>query len=524
MRKTRPSGSTQQHNPAASVYGGHRFSLIAELGAAAALLIVALIAVNGWHVWHTYHLALERSRANTQNLTQALSQHASDTFAQAESTLQELAGQISQSGMGNDQLPRLQRIFLEKTQALAQINAISLFDATGRMIVTAANRLPVSTDYSDREYFQYHRDHPQLTVHIGKVIRSRISNDLVLPISRRLNHPDGSFAGVLLESVMINHFRNFYTKFEIDDDSTLMMLLNNGTILYRQPYNEKAIGTTIAGSDLYKENIRQNHAGIVTSSLAADQRQNVYSFTHLKDFPVIITTGLSLDRSLLDWRRDAISQGVITLIFVTLIALTGLLLIRQVRARMHIELELIRTQQELRKLNRSLEKLARSDGLTGLYNRRHFDLTLAHEFNRSLQQHQDLGLILLDVDYFKQFNDLYGHVAGDECLKLIGKTLRELPLRARDLVARYGGEEFIVLLPDTNLAGTLAVAQRIVREVEQLRVPHQGSPTDILTLSIGIFVGVPRADRDTPSKLIVKADAALYQAKHQGRNQICVAG
>ncbi len=523
MRKRRRFDSPRQDNPEAILHGPHRFSLLFELGASALLLIVALVAINVWHLWQTYQSALAKSQTTTLNLTQALSQHASDTFAQAQATLEELAQQINAQGTGAAQLPLLHQLFQQKTAGLKQISALSLFDAAGRMIVTASERLPSVNSYSDRDYFIYHRDHPELTLRIGKVIRSRMTNSLIVPISRRLNHADGSFAGVLLESIMLDHFRNFYTRFMISDDSTLMMLLDNGTVLYRQPYDEKIIGTTIAGSPLYRDNIRQHTSGIVNGALAADPGQKLYSYTHLKQYPVIVTTGLSLDQNMADWRQDAVNHAVMTLVFVVMITAVCLVLMRQARARMRAEQQLIHAQQELRKLNRSLEQLARSDGLTGLYNRRHFDLSLDNEFQRALRAQRELGIILLDVDYFKQFNDLYGHVAGDECLKRIGQTLKNLPLRHRDVVARYGGEEFIVLLPDTDRAGTLAVARRIQQEIVALNIPHQGSPTGSLTPSLGVFVGLPVAGLDTPTRLVVKADSALYQAKRQGRNQICLA-
>ncbi|WP_213989289.1 GGDEF domain-containing protein [Sodalis sp. dw_96] len=523
MRKIRPFGSPRQRAREYSVYGRQRFTLMFQLGASATLLILALILLNGLHLWRTYHQALARSEANTANLTQALTQHASDTFVQAEATLEELTEIINQQGLTSEKLPGLHRLFQEKTHGLQQIDAISFYNALGRMVVTAADTLPSVNDFSDRDYFIYHRDHADLTIRIGQVIRSRMTHELILPLSRRLNNPDGSFAGVLLESVMISHFRHFYTKFIISDDSTLMMLLNNGTVLYRHPYNEKVIGTTIADSPLFKDNIRQNQSGTVNSALSNDPQSMVYSYAHLKQFPVIITSGVTMDQALADWRRDAFSHAAMTLIFVLMISLTCLLLMRQVRARMRIELELIHAQQELRKLNTSLEKLARSDGLTGLYNRRHFDLVFKNEFKRAIEYHRPLGLILLDIDFFKQYNDIYGHVAGDECLQLIGNALLELPLRQRDLVARYGGEEFIVLLPETDKNGALAVASRIHDRIGQLEIQHRGSPVGSISASIGIYVGLPIINVDTPSKLVVRVDGALYEAKRRGRNRICEA-
>lgn len=522
MQKLKRFGSPTQRGNEGSVYGRQRFTLVFQLAASAGILILSLVLINGLHIWQAYHQAMTRSQTTTALLAQALTQHANDTFVQAEATLEALATSIEQQGESPARLSRLQQLFREKTTGSPTIAGISLFDADGRMTVTSANSLPIRNHYADRDYFIYHRDHPGSDIHIGQVIRGRITDKLILPLSRRLNHPDGSFAGVLLESVMINHFRSFYAKFTVSDDSTLTMLLNNGTILYHHPYNEKIIGTNIANSPLFKDSIRHNQSGTFNSAAPDDQQPMIYSYAHLRQFPVIITTGLSLDQSLADWRHDAISHIVMTVIFITMISLICRLLMRQLRARMRIELELIHAQQELRKLNLSLQKLARSDGLTGLFNRRHFDLVLNNEFKRAMVSRRPLGLILLDIDFFKQYNDIYGHVAGDDCLQRLGGALRTIPLRQRDLIARYGGEEFIILLPETDKTGTLTVARRIHNSITALNIPHRGSPIGIISPSIGVYVGLPSSP-DTPSKLITKADTALYEAKRQGRNRICEA-
>jgi diguanylate cyclase (GGDEF)-like protein len=516
-------GSPQQRGKEDSVYGRQRFTLVFQLAASAGILILALILINGLHIWQTYRQAITRSQTTTALVAQALTQHANDTFVQAEATLEALADIIEQQGDGPGQLTRLQSLFREKTTGPSAIDGISLFDAGGRMIITSQNSLPISNHYADRDYFIYHQNHPGVAIHIGQVIRGRITDKLILPLSRRINHPDGSFAGVLLESVMMSHFRSFYTKFTVSDDSTLTMMLNNGTILYRHPYNEKIIGTTIADSSLFKDSIQRNQSGTLNSVSPDDQQPMIYSYAHLRQFPVIITSGLSLDQSLADWRHDALVHIVMTVIFIAMISLICRLLMRQVRARMRIELELIHAQQELRKLNLSLQKLARSDGLTSLFNRRHFDLVLNNEFKRAIQSRRPLGLILLDIDFFKQYNDIYGHVAGDDCLQLIGNTLRNIPLRQRDIIARYGGEEFIILLPETDKIGAMTVARRIHNSITDLKIPHQGSPIGIISPSIGVYVGLPNSPEDTPSKLIIKADTALYEAKRQGRNRICEA-
>ncbi|HEY0063956.1 MAG TPA: diguanylate cyclase [Telluria sp.] len=166
----------------------------------------------------------------------------------------------------------------------------------------------------------------------------------------------------------------------------------------------------------------------------------------------------------------------------------------------------------------ALEQLATRDGLTGLANRRCFDDTLNAEWSRALRQRQPLSLLMVDVDNFKAYNDANGHLGGDECLKRIALAVAS-EMRANDLVARYGGEEFAVILPNQSLKGAAIVAERIRCRVERLRVPHGGGIGRHVTVSIGAATAITAADSE-PCQLVATADAALYRAKHMGRNRI----
>ncbi|QYF96160.1 diguanylate cyclase [Massilia sp. PAMC28688] len=166
----------------------------------------------------------------------------------------------------------------------------------------------------------------------------------------------------------------------------------------------------------------------------------------------------------------------------------------------------------------ALQQLATRDGLTGLANRRCFDETLRAEWARATRQHQPLSLLMVDVDNFKAYNDANGHLGGDECLKRIACAVAK-EMRANDLVARYGGEEFAVILPNQSLKGAAIVAERIRCRVEQLLVPHGSGSNRHVTVSIGAATAFAAPDTD-PSQLLAIADAALYRAKHMGRNRI----
>ncbi|MGL6281530.1 MAG: diguanylate cyclase, partial [Microcoleaceae cyanobacterium] len=183
-----------------------------------------------------------------------------------------------------------------------------------------------------------------------------------------------------------------------------------------------------------------------------------------------------------------------------------------------------RKQMELalQEANRKLEILARLDGLTQLSNRRSFDQFLEQEWLRLRRSRQSIALILLDVDYFKNYNDTYGHQLGDECLIRISQTLQNTVCRPADMVARYGGEEFAIILSDTDESGAIVVAQNVHEAIAQLKIPHTTSQVnDYVTVSIGIASLIPHISF-TPEYLIQLADQALYQAKQGGRNRYCL--
>ncbi len=180
--------------------------------------------------------------------------------------------------------------------------------------------------------------------------------------------------------------------------------------------------------------------------------------------------------------------------------------------------ETLRDMTDEKRAQIALEQLATRDGLTGLANRRCFDDTLNAEWQRALRQQQALSLLMVDVDYFKDYNDAHGHLGGDECLQRIAGAVAS-EMRANDLVARYGGEEFAVILPNQSLKGAAIVAERIRSRVEQLQLPKRKGARDYVTVSIGAATALPSADSE-PSQLVATADAALYRAKHMGRNRI----
>lgn len=178
------------------------------------------------------------------------------------------------------------------------------------------------------------------------------------------------------------------------------------------------------------------------------------------------------------------------------------------------------TEQKLIELQKQLEELSFKDGLTGVFNRRMFDSVMEVEWANAKRNRQPLSLIMLDIDYFKQYNDYYGHIQGDECLKRVANVLACVATRSRDFFARYGGEEFILVLPETDEVAAFKIAERCRNVIFKAQIPHEKSlVSQLLTISIGTSTITPTRN-DEAIKFIATVDKQLYVAKEKGRNSI----
>ncbi|MBE1162674.1 GGDEF domain-containing protein [Dyella acidiphila] len=183
------------------------------------------------------------------------------------------------------------------------------------------------------------------------------------------------------------------------------------------------------------------------------------------------------------------------------------------------QVQQIETADVLRRDRRMFAEMALRDGLTGVPNRRAFEEALEREWRLALRSQQAISLLLADIDLFKQYNDRYGHLAGDACLREVASVLQQALKRPADMLARYGGEEFVLVLPNTPGAGAGNVAMRLCKQLSRLQLPHDDSPTRYVTISIGVACVVP-TEGAQPNDLISAADRALYAAKRNGRNRV----
>ncbi len=295
----------------------------------------------------------------------------------------------------------------------------------------------------------------------------------------------------------------------IDDDVFIQMQLR--LYLEREGYKIKTANNGQEGLQIYE---REKPDLILLDAIMPDMDgfeccRRLMHYEGIAYTPVLIITGLD-DKESVDLGYSVGASDYITK------PIHWAVLRQRVRRLIHQS----RLQKQLEAANKLLESLASIDGLTQVYNRRYFDNCLQQEWLRAAREKQPLTLLLCDVDYFKKYNDNYGHLEGDKCLKQVAVTLHKLVKRPADMVARYGGEEFVILLPKTDATGAEAIAKQLQQAVEELGIVHEYSgASQYVTVSIGGGVIVPSGDEEA-LKLIDIADKALYEAKKQGRNRV----
>lgn len=481
----------------------------------------AVIAINGWSLWSSWQRTLHLTEENARNLSVSLSRQAEDTFLQIDLTLQDVRDRINQYGI-DQQKDKLQQLLRARKAALSPLDSMAIYYASGYpALFSEATPLP-QTSIADREYFRFHLRSVDNKLHIGNVVRSRISGNMVIPVSARLNNPDGSFRGVVMASIRLDYFRQVYDYYNLGDRDLMALMKADAKLVYIRPYSEALINRNISLSPLFTQLLTTTTSGAAIYRAAVDGRPRIFGYASLKNYPLVVTAGYDLQAVRQDWIADSIGYVLLNLVLLALLFLLGFIVMHHIRLNLRNQLELTRVHDQLTHMNRTLQGLALMDGLTGLANRRQLDWFMPRAMERAIKLRSPLTILLIDVDSFKAYNDTYGHLAGDECLRNVAECLKQLPLRHDDLLARYGGEEFMIVLTDKTQPEAHLIALQAARAVAALRMPHQASSVaeKVVTISIGmhwqprVFAGI------SPMEFIDKADEALYQAKRRGKNQV----
>lgn len=405
--------------------------------------------------------------------------------------------------------PKIRQLVLfDRSSNAKDLGALLVTDTTGKVTIDSRAVPPREINLAEQEYFQAQRDSlGGAGLFISKPLVPHFAKQgLSIALSERLEDARGQFTGIVVGTLRLNYFRHLFDGPTLGANDSITLFRTDGTVLMRRPYNEAEIGRNIANAPSFAPLIQAGQ-GRYLGTAALDGTKRLYSFRHIGRYPLIVVVGLATEDVYAEWEQRAWAIGGTMILLNVLLVMMSVALAQQFRVRLEME--------------QQLQMLADTDSLTGLGTRRALDAAIEVEWRRARRNKHSVSVLMVDADYFKAFNDYYGHVMGDQALKVVSSRIVENIRRPGDFAGRYGGEEFCVLLPDTSLAGALQIAEAIRLSVLAASQLHVGSPIGQLSVSIGVAAYSEEVTPGmTSQQLLHEADERLYEAKAAGRNTV----
>jgi PAS domain S-box-containing protein len=327
-----------------------RLSLQAAAIVFAAIVCLLLSGVEGWRTMAARDAALRDSAIDTTNLARAIAQHAEDNLRTADLVLVELVERLETDGGAPQQLDRLHALLVARVGALPLLHLVAVYGADGNAVVNSLPGRPENINVATREYFTFHRTHTDRAVHIGAPLRSRATGRWVLPVTRRFDHPDGSFAGVAATALDMDFFERFHATFDIGDNGAISLLLTDGTLFVRRGGDPAQFGMNFASSPLFQDYLPKAPSGSFTSLSKFDNIVRQVSYRRVEFYPLVVVVSVPEDDSLAVWRSNATANIAVDAVVVLLGGCLGLWLVRQIRRRLAAEQAIAAAAAEYRML------------------------------------------------------------------------------------------------------------------------------------------------------------------------------
>lgn len=490
---------------AAQVIGRHPYAA----GLAGTLVAFAMSCLIGAMVYLGRNDALGRARDTAGSLVSIMSGDLERNIEIYNLSLQGVVAGAQRSGVWELPADLRQNLLFDRFTTASYVNGAYVVDANGAIVASQNYLVDRTVRVSDRDYFLVHQRSPSVGLYVSHPYRSHLHEGLYsVALTRRIDAPDGSFDGIAMMEIPIAVFQRLVDRVNTGPAGSAFIALADGTWLARKPHVPGGIGSRRAQLPAFASMAMEEPGSYVARS-RVDGVQRIFTFARVAASPLIVVVAPAVDDVLADWRRRGMMVGALALVLAGVFILLSWLLAFTLRDKVRAQIE--------------LQRLAVTDPLTGLDNRRALDGRLAQEWARARRGGGEIAALFVDVDFFKPFNDTYGHALGDEVLALIANCIALAARRPADVVARYGGEEFAVVLPELDAEQAVTVAERVRRKVQALGVTHAASPYGVVTVSIGVASCRP-AQGGTAGDLLRAADVQLYAAKGAGRNCVRSAG
>lgn len=481
-------------------------------GAYVPLIVAALVAVillaQGLTLWRSYQATWLLAVHSAQNVLNTVAANIDRNLTVIDLSLRGAEDAFATNGV-RELAPEIrQMVLFDRAASARYLGALVILDRNGNILEQSGAAQPRQINLADRDYFKAQVKGPAGN-YVSAPFRSRLrENDPSIALSRRISSPDGAFEGVVAAALRVAFFQSLLDTVNLGRESAIAITRTDGTIILRSPSTDGKgnTGLNIAGSPVFQRMIAKPGEQFSQRS-RLDGIDRYYLHTLIGEFPLLLSVGISPAAAMADWTESALISSALT---------SGMCVLLIVLFRA-LRLALVRSQE----VEEQLEILAVTDELTGLPNRRAFDLALASELRRAARDHTSLAVLMVDVDHFKRVNDRFGHGVGDVVLARIAKEISRSIRRPGDFAARYGGEEFTVILPATEAGGASFIAERMRLAIASMDPCPIEPGLGKVTVSIGIATGsVPASSLG--AELLTRADRALYEAKGAGRNRVVI--
>jgi len=473
-------------------------------------LVVLLAAV--LETYLDYRDAERRSYATVTDITRVVERQTRDTLSYVDHTLDAASNLLRVSrSVGGIRQPEVWKVLRAYCTSLIGCDAIWIIDPTGKVITQTRDIDADTVDLSSQRFFEQAKQGHKMYIDVASV-SSFPGRPILFNVAKPVYDATGNLLAVIAIGMETSQLTSFYSLFGFSVQPTIAVYkFDGGGLVARNPGMAKSVGKTAAGSQLFNTLLKQSPFGTYDSLSTIDGKRRLAAYRSMPEFDLVVFAGVERESAFAYWRthttrRLTVVVGVLLLIWSALLA--------AYRA--------IAEHSQLQQQNSYLDNLASRDALTGIGNRRLFEHTLWRDWTKHARSGSPLSVVLIDVDCFKQYNDHYGHQAGDTCLRLLAQTIENSLQRDEDFVARYGGEEFVAVL-SCGREAAVQIAEKFRYEIEALRIPHGHSEAGpVVTASLGV-ASTEGTSIKSAEELVAGADAALYTAKASGRNRVIAA-